>query len=213
MATVLDIRRRKVETIDEMVAEIKRQFLIEQDAGRKLTSSRVCQGQLLLDLRARVEADGGDWWKFFDDQFAGFHRSRKDAEKVMRMAAAEDPEAAHEQEKAEAKERMRRVRGANVRSTADVMVDAYADIDDDGVCHDCDTEEDFWRRALEVAAGNSIAMTDPITWKKKYGDWEHFDVPSALIKLAEQAADGWATAVRELKASYGAKERKMRTKR
>jgi hypothetical protein len=45
--------------------------------------------------------------------------SRRDAEKVMALARSEDPEAAAEEEKSEARERMARHRAANVRRSND----------------------------------------------------------------------------------------------
>jgi hypothetical protein len=43
---------------------------------------------MLLELRTRVDAEGGDWWKW---QIGKFDRSRKDMEKLMRMASADEP--------------------------------------------------------------------------------------------------------------------------
>jgi hypothetical protein len=121
MSVVVDLRHRKVETIDEMVSEIHRQFGLMRDAETKSHNTRVRAATLLSKLRKRIEAgeegEGVDWWEWYAEKFSRTGRSRKDAEKLMRWVATGDPEGAHEAEKAEARERMRKVRGANVRST------------------------------------------------------------------------------------------------
>ncbi len=86
------------------------------------SNHRLAAGRMLITLRKRVEGEGLNWWKFAAEHF---DRSRKDIEKIMRLARADDPEAAAEAERAEARERMARSRasdqagpdGANVRST------------------------------------------------------------------------------------------------
>jgi hypothetical protein len=79
------------------------------------TNHRLQAGRMLASLRKRIEADGQNWWKFAKDHF---DRSRKDIEKVMRLANADNPAEAVETERAEAKTRMARSRssGANFRS-------------------------------------------------------------------------------------------------
>lgn len=76
---------------------------------------RLEAGTMLVALRKRVEAEGRDWWQFANDHF---DRSRKDIEKLMRIASADDPEAAAAKERDDAKARMAKSRrvGANVRS-------------------------------------------------------------------------------------------------
>jgi hypothetical protein len=90
---------------------------------------RVQAGQKLLELRQRIEAgEEGDvaWWDWFETQ--DIVRSRKDAEKLMRIASAEDPEAALEDDNAKARERMRKLRdGANVRSKPEATPQALID--------------------------------------------------------------------------------------
>src|SRR5262249_13144772 len=102
-------------------------------AESNLDKKRLAAGQRLLELRARIEAgEAGpiSWWTFYEQDLARF-RSRKDAEKLMRMAAADKPEAAFGAERVEAKERMQRHRaenaGANVRS---IQCDQHGEGDD-----------------------------------------------------------------------------------
>lgn len=86
-------------SIKEMVDEIHKQFAAAFDAGKKADRARIHAGRLLIALRKRIEAgevgENVSWWKWYDDHFA---RSKKDAMKVMKIASAEDPEAAHEAE-------------------------------------------------------------------------------------------------------------------
>jgi hypothetical protein len=61
------------------------------------------------------------WWPWYKSKFG---RSRRDAEKIMKLAGAEDPEEAHDEEKAQAVERMRRNRSAaNVRRGPELQDD------------------------------------------------------------------------------------------
>lgn len=86
-------------SIKEMVDEIHKQFAAALDAGKKAERARIRTGQLLISLRKRIEAgeigENVNWWKWYDENFA---RSKKDAMKVMKLARAEDPEAAHDEE-------------------------------------------------------------------------------------------------------------------
>lgn len=61
---------------------------------------RLDAGRLLLALRQKVEAESEDWWQW---QKGKFDRSRKDIEKLMRLASADDPEAVIEDERAKHK--------------------------------------------------------------------------------------------------------------
>jgi hypothetical protein len=149
MSVVVDMRRRKADTLDEMVSEIHRQFDEAMRCEKKAYSARIYTGQLLLELRARIEAgEAGDninWWEWHEAKFV---RSRRDAEKVMALAKADDPEAAHEQEKAKAREGMRQRRAANVSRDPDPDNEPGDDErSDDAPCdnkpkHDNDPAED-----------------------------------------------------------------------
>lgn len=94
-------------TIDILVKEIRTHLYDAKGAESKYQKHRLAAGQKLLELRARVEAgeagEGVSWWEWFEA--ADISRSRKDAEKLMRMARADDPDAAHEAEKSERRER------------------------------------------------------------------------------------------------------------
>jgi hypothetical protein len=79
----------------------------------KIEQKRIKVGRLLNELRDRIDAgevgELANWWEWFDDFFV---RSRKDAQKLMTMAASADPVAEHEKEKAATKQRMRNYRAA-----------------------------------------------------------------------------------------------------
>jgi len=96
---------------------------------KKADTARIEAGKLMLECRKRVEAgEAGDdyktdFWSWFGVYVKG--RSRKDAEKVMRLASAPDPMAAAAEERRKAREsmaEMRKQRGANVSSNAAAYV-------------------------------------------------------------------------------------------
>lgn len=112
------------------VVAINQKFDKETDCDRKVYNGtragnrcRLEAGQLLLALRKRIEdGEAGaewkeKWWSWYGWQ--GFSRPRRDASKVMKMAAADDPEAAHADEKAAARKGMRRLRAGPNKNVSD----------------------------------------------------------------------------------------------
>ncbi len=109
--------------IEKLVLEIRAHV---HDAGRAETTCAKHQlqaGWRLLALRERVEAgEAGQvtWWEYFDTQFTGHIKSRKYAEKLMRWAKSDDPEAAREIDQEKSRESMEALRqeraGTNVSS-------------------------------------------------------------------------------------------------
>jgi hypothetical protein len=103
-------------SLDEAIDEFHRLFAEAKKADQRGESCRVKAGKLLLDLRARIEAgEAGEviWWKWFADHSV---RSRRDAERVMKLARSDDPETSAETERETAREGMRRSRE---KATAD----------------------------------------------------------------------------------------------
>jgi hypothetical protein len=103
-ARTLDRRREIGPTLDDAMNEFHRLYGEYLDNRRKTESLRVRAGQLLLVMRRRVEAgEAGNvtWWDWFEQHCV---RSRKDAERVMRLAKAEDPEAAGLEERTKTRE-------------------------------------------------------------------------------------------------------------
>lgn len=82
--------------IQKLITEIRGHLYDAKGAQAKFDKHRLAAGQKLLALRRRVEAgevgEGVSWWAWFETADIG--RSRKDAEKLMRMASSDDPEAA-----------------------------------------------------------------------------------------------------------------------
>ncbi len=104
MAKVVPILRAL--PIESLVVKIREHLVDAQNAQSKFDKHRLVAGQKLLELRERIEAgevgDGVNWWEWYATQFT---RSRKDAEKLMRMARSDDPEAAYEAEQEQQKVR------------------------------------------------------------------------------------------------------------
>ena len=105
-------------SLDETVLRIHRKWERVIDTQQKAHSARVECGVALLALRARIEAgEAGEisWWSWYALKFT---RDRRDAERVMAIASAENPQAAHEAEKAATRQRMQAFRaktGAQAR--------------------------------------------------------------------------------------------------
>jgi hypothetical protein len=113
--------------LETLVLEIRSHV---HDAGRAETTCAKHQlqaGWRLLALRERVEAgEAGQisWWEYFDTQFTGHIKSRKYAERLMKWAKSDDPEAAREIDLEAKREQMRESRkaeklGAHVGSNTD----------------------------------------------------------------------------------------------
>jgi hypothetical protein len=110
--------------LPELVSAINIKLGLSVESDNVGHHHRLDAGRMLRSLRCRVEAGGEGWWKW---QKGKFDRSRKDIEKLMRLAGAEDPEAAAEQEQRQARERMQRVSnpdGAKLRSKRNLIEQA-----------------------------------------------------------------------------------------
>jgi len=80
---------------------------------KKLT--RIEAGKILLDAKQRIDAGegGGRWWTWFKNNIQGPKYSKSNAEKLLRIAAAPDPERAWDVEKQNNAEQMQRTREEN----------------------------------------------------------------------------------------------------
>src|SRR4051812_4066256 len=132
---------------------------------------RLDAGRMLVELRTRVEAEGHDWWKWQDGKFG---RSRKGMEKLMRMARADEPEAAIEEHRAKDARQHRTARAA--RDGADVGSKQLRQVVvvTDTPCDDCNTDHERWQRSVMNMAGESVSL--PAYWTKQFGDWKSFPV-------------------------------------
>jgi hypothetical protein len=104
-------------TIDQMITELHKNFATEREAGNRADRARIRCGQLLLALRERIEAgEAGDvgWWDWYKANIA---RSRRDGERVMKIARDADPDAAAEAERAAARASMTKTRAASRDAT------------------------------------------------------------------------------------------------
>jgi hypothetical protein len=85
-----------VRTTLELIHDFHKKCEAMDGAAGKYREARIEAGQILLDLKRRVDAgELGEvkWWAWYDHQFT---RSREDAEKWMRIAGSDDPPAAAE---------------------------------------------------------------------------------------------------------------------
>ena len=75
---------------------------------RRPTRYCISAGKQLVELQARVDAGeagkGVKWWSWYGEHFPD--RSRRDAERVMRLASSDDPQAAADEERTKAREGM-----------------------------------------------------------------------------------------------------------
>jgi hypothetical protein len=73
----------------EVLLLMAHKFLdVIEKAERRVNLARIEAGRVLLELRYQIEASGLRWWEYYQDHFA---RSRRDAERLMQIASAEDP--------------------------------------------------------------------------------------------------------------------------
>ena len=87
-------------SLDEAVLRIHRKWERVVDAEHRTRTARIECGMELVALRARIEAGEAGaitWWSYYEQKFT---RSRADAEKVMAIASAANPQQAHEAAKA-----------------------------------------------------------------------------------------------------------------
>jgi hypothetical protein len=108
-------------SLEELVVQINGHIYDANHAYARGNKLRLKAALKLLELRRRVEAgEAGDvtWWAWFEAQTHLLLRGRKDAEKLLKIAAAEDPEQAFDEEQervrlAVAKNRERRLVTSN----------------------------------------------------------------------------------------------------
>lgn len=119
------VRLQSPKTIDGLVKEIRLHLYDAKGAKAKLEKHRLVAGQKLLELRSRIEAgeagEGVSWWEWFETADIG--RGRKDAEKLMRLAKADDPEAAYEEDKKRVREAVKQGRDGVYVNSKDAEYD------------------------------------------------------------------------------------------
>jgi hypothetical protein len=94
------------ETIKQVVARIEASFAKVAQYSEKVDQFRISAGKQLVELKARIEAGeagkGVRWWTWYAENFT--KRTRRDAQKVMALANADDPEAAAAEERSKNRE-------------------------------------------------------------------------------------------------------------
>ncbi|GAB9242097.1 hypothetical protein [Bradyrhizobium diazoefficiens] len=102
------VSQHETAPLDDVANAINIKLRLADRSDNTASNHRLAAGQMLVTLRKRVEGEGLNWWKWAAGRF---DRSRKDIEKIMRLAKSDDPVVAAETERAEARTRM-----ANLRS-------------------------------------------------------------------------------------------------
>jgi hypothetical protein len=90
------------ESLRQVVARIEASFVKIQSYGEKVDQFRISAGKQLVELQARIEASEAGksvkWWTWYAENFK--NRTRRDAQRVMALARADNPEEAAEEERA-----------------------------------------------------------------------------------------------------------------
>ena len=121
------------ETLKQVVARIEASFVKIKNYGDKVDQFRISAGKQLVELQARIEAGeagkGVRWWAWYAENFK--NRTRRDAQRVIALARANDPEKAAEEERTKARDGMaahrKRVAATNVSHGSDLPDDAADD--------------------------------------------------------------------------------------
>lgn len=116
------------------------------------------------------------------------------ASELMQIADGRKSLSGLREEKAKSMKRLRSQRGEHQDEENQEVIEDFTQ-----PCPDCDTPQDFWRRALMNAAGDALAVTATQTWQRNYGDWRGFEGTSELVTLAEQASEAWSEAAKILR--------------
>lgn len=89
------------ESLKQVVARIEASFVKIKSYSEKADQFRISAGKQFVELQARIETgEAGKsvkWWAWYAEHFK--NRTRRDAQKVMALARADDPDAAAEKER------------------------------------------------------------------------------------------------------------------
>jgi hypothetical protein len=99
------------ESLEQVVKRVEASFAKIEQHDKKAVDFRISAGKLLVELKGRIESGeagkGVQWWSWYAEHF---DRSRRDANRVMRLASSDDPEKAAEEDRKKAREGMKRLR-------------------------------------------------------------------------------------------------------
>jgi hypothetical protein len=94
------------ESLKQVVARIEASFVKIKSYSEQADQFRISAGKQLVELQARIETgEAGKsvkWWAWYAEHFK--NRTRRDAQKVMALARADDPDAAAEKERTKNRE-------------------------------------------------------------------------------------------------------------
>jgi hypothetical protein len=116
LAEVIELQERAPGSLESAAASINRHIDLYLRAEISYSVHRLRAGVELIDVRKRIPH--GEWEAWCGDNI---HRSYRDIQKLMRMAGEDNPVAAFERERSQARERMQinRTKAANVRRLSD----------------------------------------------------------------------------------------------
>jgi len=114
------MNKTKPKTLKELLDTFHAKLASAESHEGAANKDRIEAAKALLKLQHRIEAgEAGNvsWWDWFKQNSS---RSRRDAERLLRIAKAEDPEAALEETRWKAQEGMARVRSRRATNNGDV---------------------------------------------------------------------------------------------
>lgn len=206
----------KLKPIADVVRQIKTHIYDANNAEARCVKHRLQAGQLLLQLRERIESgeagNGINWWEWCEQHI---ERSRKDCETLLRIANAADPEAAAlgDRERvrlAVAKHRERKAAEPPVTVTANEDADDAAAAANTGCNYDPadprGKEEGegikvIRRRAWLVMAAESQSMAESFTACSGHSaivGADPSEIDDEILARAWDAVQAWAAAFAKL---------------
>jgi hypothetical protein len=190
-----------------------------ETASAELVSRSKTVGLLLLEAK-KLHPRAEDFWQFVK-KVQGLGQSR--AYDCMRIAGGRTTD---EEIRKETRDRVKKHRASKklqrptpekqaakpdpkpdsvtVTESAEVSIDQRRR-ENEALDTDDNSAQEQWQRSLGYHAGE--AATLPAYWRREFGEWEKFEVPSDLMTLAEQAAETWKKLVADLRAQQSKKAR------
>ena len=182
-------------------------FKNEVNAGRH----RLRAGQALIEARKHVPP--GEWIAWCK---ANIKRGQRDIQRLMRIAGADDPDAALERERAgnRVSKALSRANATVSRIVTDTapkakhVIDRWTELhrklnermEPEPVRAEISPEDralqEQWEMSLSNHAGEAIALE--AFWNRLFGDWRQFESSSTLVALARQAAEAWTNLADEM---------------
>jgi hypothetical protein len=83
---------------DQLTRAVNSKIMLAHFAGNEANSHRLDAGRMLIELHKRKAVEGVDWWPWVKENIQC--RSRRDVQRLMKIARADDPIAAAQTERA-----------------------------------------------------------------------------------------------------------------